>query len=143
MLLNRLPAGWHLQVMPVAGSVGDVDEKAQPDILVISPAGRCHFLFAKAPEDRWWDGDIRRVPAEPLTAAERTLIGRLKRGGHAARPVWQTKDAARALAGWGCKLHPEPAGPASDQSGAGAARCINPARARLSLDLKEGKKDER
>lgn len=146
MLLNRLPAGWHLQVMPAAGSVSDVDEKAHPDILVISPAGRCHFLFTKAPEDRWWDGDIRRVPAEPLTAAERTLIGRLKRGGHSARPVWRPKDAARALASWGCKLHPEPAEPAepaSAQSGVGAAKRTNPARARLALELTEGTKDGR
>lgn len=79
-------------------------ENGKPDVVVISPAGRCHFLFAKAPADRWWDGDLRRVAAEPLTERERTLITRLRKGGNGARAVWSAKEAARVLAQWGCAL---------------------------------------
>ncbi len=79
-------------------------ENEQPDVVIISPAGRCHFLFAKAPADRWWDGDLRRVAAEPLTERERTLIARLRKGGNGARAVWSAKEAARVLAQWGCAL---------------------------------------
>lgn len=106
MLADRLPADWDHQVMPVGDAGRGEGAKAKADVLVISPGGKCHFLFAKAPEDRWWDGDLRRVAAETLTPAERQLILRLKRAGHAARPVWRIRDAVRALTNWGCRLRP-------------------------------------
>lgn len=106
VLKFRLPADWVHCALPLAGS-GTPRKEASPHILVIAPTGRCHFLFAKAPPDQWWDGDIRRVPAEPLTREEDALIRRLRKAGHAARAVWTTKDAQRALASWGCRLSPD------------------------------------
>lgn len=76
----------------------------QADIVLISPAGRCYFLFVKAPRDRWWDGDLRRVDAEKVTEDERNLMTTLKRAGNGARAVWSTEDARRALTAWGCRL---------------------------------------
>ena len=86
VLKGRLPADWVHCALPLAEP--DTPRKeASPHILVIAPTGRCHFLFAKAPPDQWWDGDIRRVPAEPLTREEDALIRRLRKAGHAARAV--------------------------------------------------------
>ena len=113
MLVGRLPEGWEYQMIQESGASAARGERACADILVVSPRGRCHFFFAKAPADRWWDGDVRRVPAEPLTEAERSLIARLKYGGHAVRPVWTVSDAKKALWTWGCHLRPAPMPPDS------------------------------
>lgn len=102
MLKTRLPPGWTHQMISGAGARDVGGESGKPDVVVISPAGRCHFLFAKAPADRWWDGDLRCVAAEPLTESERALMARLRKGGNRARAVWSTKEAARVLAQWGC-----------------------------------------
>ena len=106
ILKGRLPADWVHCSLPLTESDNAPRKEASPHILVIAPTGRCHFLFAKAPPDQWWDGDIRRVPAEALTREEDALIRRLRKAGHAARAVWTTKDAQRALASWGCRLSP-------------------------------------
>lgn len=104
MLIECLPAGWTFQAMPASAGEDDDQARAQADFLVISPRGRCSFLFAKAPADRWWDGDLRHVSAQPLTPQEAALIARLKQAGHGARAVWNLKAAVRALAAWGCPL---------------------------------------
>lgn len=143
MLADRLPDAWDHQMMPAQGGDRGNGARAQADFLIISPGGRCHFLFAKAPEDRWWDGDLRRVAAEAPTAAERDLISRLKRAGHAARPVWSIRDAVRALTSWGCRLRPPTAMPREgtlpgDRAGEpGAARRV------LTLRWKEGARNGR
>jgi hypothetical protein len=98
-LQAALPPGWSSQPLapPAPGT-------AAADLLVISPRGRCHFLFVRAPADRWWDSGPHAVPAEQLTAAEAGLARRLRAAGHRARPVWGSRDLARALNSWGCTL---------------------------------------
>ena len=96
-LTEALPAGWTVQ--PLQREPG-----AAADILILSPRGRCHFLFVRAPADRWWDGGPRSVPAERFSAAEAGLARRLRAAGHRARAVWTAKDLARALQAWGCPL---------------------------------------
>ncbi|HEY9538853.1 MAG TPA: hypothetical protein VIS03_14775, partial [Kiloniellaceae bacterium] len=59
---DALPAGWVKQPLEQAGA------PAAADILIISPRGHCHFLFVRAPADRWWDGGPHSVPAEGMTA---------------------------------------------------------------------------
>ncbi len=104
MLKNGLPQGWTHQMIASADAYGTAQENEQPDIVIISPSGRCHFLFAKAPADRWWDGDIHRVAAEALSEGERRLIARLRQGGNRARAVWSCEEVVRTLAQWGCRL---------------------------------------
>ncbi|WP_299393187.1 hypothetical protein [Pelagibius sp.] len=137
-LLRRCaPNDWTVRMLPAPAS-GDVAGQGvdqafdqgtgrgrQPDIVLISPAGRCYFLFVKAPHDRWWDGDLRRVDAEKVTEDERSLMITLKRAGNGARAVWSTEDAKRALAAWGCRLTPDrqPAQPsAGGRQAAGPAQ---------------------
>jgi len=104
------------------GSGGGSGGGRQPDIVIISPAGRCYFLFVKAPRDRWWDGDLRRVDAEKVTEDERKLMTTLKRAGNGARAVWSAEDAKRALAAWGCRLAPDRAPGQTAECGRPAAR---------------------
>lgn len=130
MLKAQLPPGWIHQMISNTGARDVSSENGQPDVVVISPAGRCHFLFAKAPADRWWDGGLRRVAAEPLTERERALIARLRKGGNAARAVWSTKEAARVLAQWDCAL--VKGGHEPDGGSVSIARSENP-RAKLKL----------
>lgn len=136
MLLSRLPEGWSHQVMPASVAAGESGGPPKPDILVISPSGRCHFFFTKAPEDRWWDGDIRRVSAESVTAEEHALIGRLKRAGHAVRTVWHRREVLRHLANWGCRLCPDPASAPCGRNRSGAAGRAKPIRPKLTLNLR-------
>lgn len=94
---EALPAGWTSQPLePTKGAPA-------ADILVISPQGRCHFLFVRAPADRWWDGGPRSAPAEAFAAEAVGLARRLRAAGHRARAVWGAADLARALASWGCR----------------------------------------
>lgn len=138
-LKDRLPADWVHCPLPLAEP--DTSRKeASPHILVIAPTGRCHFLFAKAPPDQWWDGDIRRVPAEPLTREEDALIRRLRKAGHAARAVWTTKDAQRALASWGCRLSPD--GSALAPGGEGTPTRRPPRQSRQQLKLNSSWEDK-
>ena len=143
VLRSRLPEGWSHQMMPASVPAGESGAAPKPDVLVISPSGRCHFLFAKAPEDRWWDGDIRRVPAEPVTATERALIGRLRRAGHAVRAVWHRKEVLRLLANWGCRLQPDPASARCERKASGAAGRAKPMRPKLILNLRGEKTNAR
>lgn len=94
-LQEALPAEWISQPL---------DQKAEPaaDILVISPRGRCHFLFVRAPADRWWDGGAHSVPAERLSPEAAGLLRRLRVAGHRARAIWGAADLARALRAWNC-----------------------------------------
>lgn len=96
-LAEALPAGWTSQPLEPAGGA------PVPDILVISPQGRCHFLFVRAPADRWWDGGPRAVPAEPFAVEAAGLARRLRAAGHRARAIWGAADLARALTAWGCQ----------------------------------------
>lgn len=143
LLASRLPLGWIHQSIPSAGAMEGGKGKALPSIIIISPAGRCYFLFAKAPADRWWDGDLRRVAAEPLTAAESALVTRLKRSGYGARPVWSTKDAVRVLASWGCKLRRMQATPAGKVCGSAGLARKTAARATLRLRFDKEITDDR
>ena len=93
---DALPAGWISQPLDQTG------RPAAADILIISPRGGCHFLFVRAPADRWWDGGPRSVPAEDFPAAAVCLARRLRAAGHRARAVWSAQDLARALRAWGC-----------------------------------------
>lgn len=94
-LAEALPAGWLSQPLDGAGA-------ARADVLIISPRGRCHFLFVRAPADRWWDGGPRSVPAEGVPEEALCLAQRLRAAGHRARAVWGAADLARALRTWGC-----------------------------------------
>lgn len=96
---EALPAGWVSQVLAPGRTAG-----AAGDILVISPRGRCHFLFVRAPADRWWDGAAYSVPAEKITAAEARMARQLRAAGHRARAIRGAEDLARALKAWGCPL---------------------------------------
>lgn len=96
-LAEALPAGWAVQPLERA-------QTAAADILIVSPRGRCHFLFVLAPADRWWDGGPHSVPAEGFSAAEARLARRLRAAGHRARAVWTAKDLDRALRAWACPL---------------------------------------
>lgn len=91
-----LPRGWISQPLDQAG------RPAAADILVISPRGRCHFLFVRAPADRWWDGGPHSVPAEGFPPEAVCLARRLRAAGHQARAVWGARDLAQALRAWGC-----------------------------------------
>jgi len=102
-LAEALPAGWASQPLHHTAQGGSA-EAAAADILILSPRGRCHFLFVRAPADRWWDGGARSVPAERFTAAEARLARRLRAAGHRARAIWTAQDLARALQSWGCPL---------------------------------------
>ncbi|MGF1594783.1 MAG: hypothetical protein ACFCUW_15995 [Kiloniellaceae bacterium] len=107
-LAEALPAGWIGQPLaapdPGPGSGRPAAAgAAAADILVISPRGRCHFLFVRAPADRWWDGGPRSVPAESFTPAEVHLARQLRAAGHRARAVWSGGDLSRALESWGCR----------------------------------------
>lgn len=93
---EALPAGWVSQ--PLAAD----ERPAGADILIISPRGRCHFLFVRAPADRWWDGGPRSVPAERFAPDAVGLARRLRDAGHRARAVWGAKDLAQALRAWNC-----------------------------------------
>lgn len=93
---DALPAGWLSQPLDQAGRA------SAADILIISPRGRCHFLFVRAPADRWWDGGPRSVPAEGVPTEALCLTRRLRAAGHRARAVWGAADLARALRSWGC-----------------------------------------
>jgi hypothetical protein len=95
-LREALPAGWISQPLEPAG------RPAAADILIISPRGRCHFLFVRAPADRWWDGGPHSVPAERFPPEAVCLARRLRSAGHRARAVWGAQDLARALRAWGC-----------------------------------------
>lgn len=92
---RALPAGWVAQPLQRGAA-------AAADILIISPRGRCHFLFVQAPADRWWDGGAHAVPAERFPAAAARLARQLRAAGHRARAVWTARDLARALETWGC-----------------------------------------
>jgi hypothetical protein len=96
-LAEALPAGWVSQPL-------QREQEAAADILILSPRGRCHFLFVRAPADRWWDGGPHSVAAERFTAAEARLARQLRAAGHRARAIWTAKDLARALQSWGCPL---------------------------------------
>lgn len=95
-LSEALPAGWTSQPLDQSG-------EAAADILLLSPRGRCHFLFVRAPADRWWDGGAHSVPAERLSPAAIALLQRLRLGGHRARAVWSAADLTRALRAWNCR----------------------------------------
>lgn len=112
-LAKALPEGWISQPLspvgagqlPAAGKSFQpvtVDGRPAADILIISPRGRCHFLFVRAPADRWWDGGPRSVPAEKFTERETRLARRLRAAGHEARPIWGERELGRALQTWGC-----------------------------------------
>jgi hypothetical protein len=111
-LAEALPEGWVCQPLAARdpgpgsarpGSARSGGRAAAADILIISPRGRCHFLFVHAPADRWWDGGPRSVPAEAFTPAEVQLARQLRAAGHRARAVWSARDLARALESWGCR----------------------------------------
>jgi len=129
-LAAGLPAGWISQ--PLAAGEGE----AAADILIISPRGRCHFLFVYAPADRWWDGGPRSVPAERFPVGALCLARKLRAAGHKARAIWGARDLARALEAWDCPLDravrlgtlvPPQRRPA-------AAQVATPARPRLRLN---------
>ncbi|NIA70234.1 hypothetical protein HBA54_16630 [Pelagibius litoralis] len=143
LLKGRLPDGWIHQAITPGMPLGQADEKEHPDIIVISPAGRCYFLFTKAPADRWWDGDLRRVSAEALTVGESALMTRLKRGGYGVRAVWSIKDVERALANWGCTLRRGPAGLSREAARVGEAGRKNSTRAKLGLRFDKENRDDR
>ena len=98
LLAAGLPAGWISQPLASEG------REAAADILVISPRGRCHFLFVRAPADRWWDGGPRSVPAESFPVGALCLARKLRAAGHKARAIWEARDLALALEAWGCPL---------------------------------------
>lgn len=123
-LAAELPAGWAVQPL-------QRDQTAAADILIVSPRGRCHFLFVHAPADRWWDGGPHSVPAERFGAAEAALARRLRAAGQRARAIWTAKDLERALRAWGCPLAgPVRLGGVAERA---PARRAKPARATLHL----------
>ena len=97
---DALPAGWISQPLAEDAAI----PAAAGDILIISPRGRCHFLFVRAPADRWWDGGPHRVAAEAFSERDAELERQLRAAGHKARAIWGEKDLARALRAWGCPL---------------------------------------
>ena len=99
-LSEALPPGWVCQPLAPGSEAGKAG-----DILVISPRGRCHFLFVRAPADRWWDGGGHSVPAERLTARDARMARQLRAAGHRTHAVRGAADLARALQSWGCPLH--------------------------------------
>ena len=103
-LAAALPPGWTSQPLSPARRPRAKGTAASADILLISPRGRCHFLFGRAPADRWWDGGPRCVPAEKITAGDAELARQLRAAGHKARAVWGERDLLRALRSWGCPL---------------------------------------
>lgn len=107
-LADGLPDGWISQSLPSQGKAGGAASAGGPgsagDILIISPRGRCHFLFVRAPEDRGWDGGPRSVAAETFSEAEAQLAHQLRMAGHKARAIWGEKDLAQALRAWGCPV---------------------------------------
>lgn len=98
-LSEALPPGWTIQTL-VPGHAG----LPGVDILVISPRGRCHFLFVRAPAERWWDGGLHCAAAEKITAREARLAQQLRAGGHRAHAIRGAQDLSRALKAWGCPL---------------------------------------
>ncbi|WP_340118013.1 hypothetical protein [Pelagibius sp. 7325] len=135
VLAEVLPAGWISQ--PLAGGEGNptsAGEAGAGDILIISPRGHCHFLFVRAPADRWWDGGPRSVAAEVFSARDAALARQLRAAGHRARAIWNEKDLARALRAWGCPLQrPVALARNRPQPAAAAARGAKPQRSRLHL----------
>lgn len=127
-LVEALPAGWISQ--PLAA--GTAVPAAAGDILIISPRGRCHFLFVRAPADRWWDGGPHRVPAEAFCARDAALARQLRAAGHKARAIWGEKDLARALRAWGCPLQ-RPVVFAGKRTAAAVPTGAKPERPRLHL----------
>jgi hypothetical protein len=125
-----LPPGWISQPLPPASGA---------DILVISPRGRCHFLFVKAPADRWWDGGPRIVPAEPFRAQEARLARRLRAAGHKARAIWGAGDLARAFDSWGCPLARPVRFALGDRPGPARRAAAKPSRATLHLSFPGGR----
>lgn len=103
-LARALPPGWTSQPLAPAPRPQGKGTAPSADILLISPRGRCHFLFVRAPADRWWDGGPRCVPAEKITAGDAELARQLRAAGHKARAVWGERDLLRALRSWGCPL---------------------------------------
>lgn len=99
-LREALAPGWVCQPLGPGHEAGGAG-----DILVISPRGRCHFLFVRAPADRWWDGADYSVPAERLTARDVRMARQLRAAGHRTHAVRGAADLARALQAWGCPLH--------------------------------------
>jgi len=100
-LAQVLPTGWISQPL-ASGAAGQ--GAGAGDILIVSPRGHCHFLFVRAPADRWWDGGPRSVPAEVFSARDAALARQLRAAGHRARAIWNERDLARALRAWGCPL---------------------------------------
>jgi hypothetical protein len=110
-LVEALPEGWISQPLasgpvrgPAPGGAGGRAAIGAGDGLVISPRGRCHFLFLRAPADRWWDGDLRTVPAEAFSAKDAQLARKLRAAGHQTRVIRCDQDLNRALKAWGCPL---------------------------------------
>ncbi len=115
-LAEALPRGWMSQPLAPGFAQGAAAARARAcpaasgpaaDILVISPRGRCHFLFVRAPADRWWDGGPKSVPAEEIGEREAEMARQLRAAGHRARAIWGERDLLRALRSWGCPLPPE------------------------------------
>lgn len=126
LLADSLPEGWISQPLAPAraGHAGRPRQAAAAsapaaDILVISPRGRCHFLFVRAPADRWWDGELHLVPAEQIGEAEAAMARQLRAAGHKARAIWGERDLWRALRSWGCPAVPPRKG--GDRAGSGMA----------------------
>ena len=143
-LAEVLPTGWISQPLASGAgnpaSAGEAGQGARAagagagDILIISPRGHCHFLFVRAPADRWWDGGPRSVPAEVFSARDAALARQLRAAGHRARAIWNEKDLARALSAWGCPLHRPVASTRNRPKPApSAAPGAKPRRPRLSL----------
>ncbi|MEQ8356716.1 MAG: hypothetical protein RH942_14330 [Kiloniellaceae bacterium] len=127
-LASNLPPGWTSQPLAPGGT-----DAPAADILVISPRGRCHFLFVRAPADRWWDGGPHSVPAEKITRSEDGLARQLRAAGHRARAIWCGRDLTRALKSWGCPLpRPLKRGHSVDGRGPRPPVC-GPARPTLKL----------
>jgi hypothetical protein len=117
---DALPEGWLSQPL-------EPGEANAADILVISPRGRCHFLFVRAPADRWWDGGPRSVPAERFAAEAMCLAQRLRAAGHRARAVWGAPDLTRALRAWGCvPIRPARFGPRGPERPPSTAKPTRP-----------------
>lgn len=107
-LTTTLPSDWTCQPLSPAprprGGTESARSGASADVLVISPRGRCHFLFIRAPADRWWDGGLRQVAAEEISTRDAQLLRQLRAAGHKARAVREGRDLLRALRSWGCPL---------------------------------------
>ncbi|WP_193370899.1 hypothetical protein [Pelagibius marinus] len=104
---------------------------------MISPRGRCHFLFVRAPADRWWDGGPKSVPAEEIGEREAEMARQLRAAGHRARAIWGERDLLRALRSWGCPLAPD-AGVGRVDLSAGPPQRAKPRRRRPVLHLFSG-----